>query len=287
MTMLEEQLKEKRMYAAAALRDARRFKRFITVTSVGVEELERAGTKIECLKVYFDGVYGYIPKDKIDDYDFRSLFSFVDGEFQVTVEEVISDEHNSFFIGNRKAALEKQAEMFWNSAKDGQSKEGQIYDAFVSGVDKTNIYLIINGVRTRMTKEEYSYSYHSDLREVIAIGDQIEIQIVTINVEEKKLKVSRRVLEADPKTFLSEYKAGGVYAAEVNNINTDVGGVFVTLKPRGITALAQFPSMRVGQHINVGDKVNFKVSRVDLQSGHIYGHVVIPKVSQISKARRS
>ncbi|MEB2280137.1 hypothetical protein LAV73_09025 [Lysinibacillus xylanilyticus] len=282
MTILEEQLREKRMYAEANLRDARRFKRFITVTSIGVEELELGGTQVECLKVYFDGIYGYIPKDKMDDYEFRSLFSFVDGEFQVNVEEVISDDNNSFFIGNRKAALEKQAEMFWDTAK-----VGQVHDAFVSGVDKANVYLIISGVRIRMSKEEYSYTYHRDLREVIARGEHIDVQINTLNVEDKKLKVSRRVLEADPKTFLSEYKAGGIYAAEVNNINTEVGGVFVTLKPRGISALAQFPSMRVGQHIKEGQKVQFKVSRVDLQTGHIYGHVVIPRVQQIGKAHRS
>lgn len=282
MTILEDQLREQRMYAEANLRDARRFKRFITVTSVGVEELTMADTTVECLKVYYDGIYGYIPKDKMDEYDFRSLYSFVDGEFQVTVEEVISDEHNSFFIGNRKVALEKQAEMFWNSAK-----EGQVQDAFVSGIDKTNVYLIISGVRTRMSKEEYSYTYHRDLREVITRGEHIDVRIVSLNAEDKKLKVSRRVLEADPKTFLSEYKPGGLYAAEVNNINSEVGGVFVTLKPRGISALAQFPSMRVGQHIKEGQKVQFKVSRVDLLTGHIYGHVVIPKVQQIGKARRS
>lgn len=282
MTILEEQLREKRMYAEANLRDARRFKRFITVTSVGVEELELGGTKIECLKVYFDGIYGYIPKDKMDDYEFRSLFSFVDGEFQVNVEEVISVDNSSFFIGNRKAALEKQAEMFWDTAK-----VGQVHDAFVSGVDKANVYLIISGVRIRMSKEEYSYTYHRDLREVIARGEHIDVQIATLNVEDKKLKVSRRVLEADPKMFLSEYKAGGIYAAEVNNVNTEVGGVFVTLKPRGISALAQFPSIRVGQHIKEGQKVQFKVSRVDLQTGHIYGHVVIPRVQQVGKAHRS
>lgn len=282
MTMLEDELKEKRMYAEATLKEARRFKRFITVTSVGVETLELSTSSIECLKVYFEGIYGYIPKTKMDDYEFKSLNAFVDGEFEVVVEDVITDEYSTFFIGNRTEALNIQANLFWNSAK-----EGQVHNAFVSGVDKTNLYLIISGVRTRMPKEEYSYSYYRDLREVIPRGERIEVKITSLDTEEKKIKVSRRILEADPKTFLSEYKQGGTYAAEVNNISTEVGGVFVSLKPRGISALAQFPSMRIGQHLNEGENVSFKVSRVDLETGHIYGHLVLPKAHQIGKARRS
>ncbi|MGE7811188.1 hypothetical protein [Lysinibacillus capsici] len=281
MTMLEEQLKEKRMYAEANLKDARRFKRFITVTSVGVEELQVAGTIMECLKVYYDGIYGYIPKNKMDDYDFKSLFAFVDGDFEVIVEDVISDENSAYFIANRTEALSIQANLFWNSAK-----EGQVYSSFISGVDKANVYLIVNGVRSRMPKEEYSYAYHRDMREVVGRGERIDVKIISFNAEEQKVKFSRRVLEADPAVFLANYKPGGSYAAEINNINPDLG-VFVTLKPHNISALAPFPSMRVGQHLKEGQKCQLKVSRVDTQTGHIYGHIVLPRVNQIGKVHRS
>lgn len=281
MTMLEEQLKEKRMYAEANLKDARRFKRFITVTSVGIEELQMAGTAIECLKVYYDGIYGYIPKNKMDDYEFRSLYAFVDGDFEVIVEDVISDENNAYFIANRTEALSIQANLFWNSAK-----EGKVYSSFVSGVDKANLYLIVNGVRSRMPKEEYSYAYYKDMREVVGRGERIDVKIISINADEQKVKFSRRILEADPAVFLADYKPGGSYAAEINNINPELG-VFVTLKPHNISALAPFPSMRVGQHLNEGQKCQLKVSRVDMQTGHIYGHIVLPRVNQIGKASRS
>lgn len=286
MSILEEQLNEKRAYATASLKEARRFNRFITVTSVGVESLELAGYTVECLKVYFDGVYGYIPKDKMDDYEFRSLNAFVDGEFQVFVEQVITDEHNTFFIGNRKEALTFQADLFWAGAAK-RKVEGQIFEAFVSGVDRANVYLIINGVRHRMAKEDYSYSYHRDLRDEVATGSTIEVKITSIDAETKKLTASRRVLEADPRTFLSEYKEGGTYAAEVNNIDFERNGIFVTLKPRGITALANLPALRVGKHIEVGDTVNFKVTNVDLGKGTIFGRVIVQKVAQMGKARRS
>lgn len=283
MAILSEQLKEQRMYAEAQLKNARNFNRFITVKSIGIEPLELGGQTIECLKVYYEGVYGYIPKDRMDDYEFRSLYSFVNGEFQVTVETIISDDHDTFFIGNRKAALQKQEELFWKSAK-----KGQLHNAFVSGVDKTNLYLIVNGVRIRMPKEEYSYSYHHDLREVVAIGETMNVCITSINNEEQKLEVSRRVLEVDPSKHLSQYKVGGVYACEINNIDFERASVFVTLEPHGITALAKMPALRIGQHLKVGDKqLSFKVNRVDLDKGHIFGHIIVPKVAQIAKARRS
>ncbi len=286
MTMLEEKLREQRMYATANLRDAHRFKRYITVTSIGVEDLVLGESKIECLKVYFDGIYGFIPKDKMDDYEFKSLNAFVDSEFEILVEQVISDDNNAYFIGNRKEALELQATLFWNAAKEGRIRAKSVHSAFVSGVDKTNLYLIVNGIRKRMPREEYSYVYHRDLREVVSRGEQIDVKIISINAEEQTVEFSRRVLEADPTEFLSEYKPGGVYAAEINNINSELG-VFVSLKPHGISALAQFPSMRIGRHIKEGDKCKLKVSRVDLQTGHIYGHIVLPRVHQLGKASRS
>ncbi|MGE7988761.1 hypothetical protein [Lysinibacillus fusiformis] len=281
MTILEEQLKEKRMYAEANLKDARRFKRFITVTSVGIEELQMAGTAIECLKVYYDGIYGYIPKNKMDDYEFRSLYAFVDADFEVIVEDVVSDENSAYFIANRTEALSIQASLFWNSAK-----EGKVYSSFVSGVDKANLYLIVNGVRSRMPKEEYSYAYYKDMREVVGRGERIDVKIISINADEQKVKFSRRILEADPAVFLADYKPGGSYAAEINNINPELG-VFVTLKPHNISALAPFPSMRVGQHLKEGQKCQLKVSRVDMKTGHIYGHIVLPRVNQMGKASRS
>lgn len=281
MVNLNEELQQKRSFAISSLKEAKAFNRFIPVEVVGIEKLSLGKESQECLKVYFEGVFGYIPKTKIDDYDFYSIDSFVNTNLDVMVEQIISDEHKTYFLANREAALELQANIFWN-----RGRKGEIVSGYVSGVDKMNVYLLVNGVRCRMSKVDYSFRFVRDLREEVERGQELEVKIVEFNKEEKKIQVSRRVLEADPRTFLDEYSVGSRYGATINNIDPETG-VFVSLRPHGITALASLPSLNIGKNIKVGDLVNIHVTRKDEEKGFIYGRLVVPRVGQIRKAQRS
>ncbi|MBQ0139470.1 MAG: 30S ribosomal protein S1 [Kurthia sp.] len=280
MASLHEEMLQKRSFAIASLKEAKAFKRYVQVEAVGIEKLSLGKESQECLKVYFEGVFGYIPKSKIDDYDFYSIDSFVNTNLEVLIEEIISDEHKTYFLANREAALEVQANIFWN-----RGRKGDVVSAYVSGVDKMNVYLLVNGVRCRMAKEDYSFRYVRDLREVVERGQELDVKIVEFNGEEKKIHVSHRILEGDPRTFLDEYTVGSRYGATINNIDPETG-VFVSLKPHGITALAALPSLSIGKNIKVGDLVNIHITRKDEEKGFIYGRLIVPRVGQIRKAQR-
>jgi small subunit ribosomal protein S1 len=274
-------LAKRKAFAIQSLKEFEKFDRFVTVEVVGIEPLTFRNQTIECLKVYYDGVYGYVPKDKIDEYDFYSIESFVNTEFEVMVSHVIEDEHQTYFIGNRIEALNKQADIFWR-----RGKKGDIVQAFVSGVDAVNVYLLVNGIRVRLHKEDYSYKYIRDIRLNVERGQIIDVKITEFNSEKKEIKVSRRILEAEPKVFLTEYSVGGTYGAIINNINPNVG-VFVSLKPHGISALAALPPSRIGEHLEEGSLVNLKISRMDLDKGYIYGRIILPKAGLIGQAHRN
>lgn len=280
MASLHEEMLQKRSFAISSLKEAKAFKRYVQVEAIGIEKLSLGKESQECLKVYFEGVFGYIPKSKIDDYDFYSIDSFVNTNLEVMIEEIISDEHKTYFLANREAALEVQANIFWN-----RGRKGDVVSAYVSGVDKMNVYLLVNGVRCRMAKEEYSFRYVRDLREVVERGQELDVKIIEFNSEEKKILVSHRILEGDPRTFLDEYTVGSRYGATINNIDPETG-VFVSLKPHGITALAALPSLSIGKNIKVGDLVNIHITRKDEEKGFIYGRLIVPRVGQIRKAQR-
>ncbi len=288
MSLLEQQQLEQQRLAESTLRQAaarRKFNQLIKVESVGIEEFQHPNNPeltAKALKVYYSGVYGYILKDMIDDYDFKSLQTFIGGQFDVFIEQVFKDdEENLIFLANRKDALEHQSEIFWNKAK-----VGQVHDAFISGVDRYTVWLIIEGVRVRMTRDEYSYKFQSDLQLVAMVGDTMQVRIVNLDKEERKVKVSRRVLEADPKTFLKDYKVGGTYGAVVEHLDYENGnGVFVTLSPKGITALAGFPDFKLGKHLQVGSRVNFRVRYVDENRGFIGGTIFDPSMGQVNRAQ--
>lgn len=270
-------------HAWADIRDAyrnREKKQIFTAKAVGIEKLELGGRNQDVLKLFYRGIYGYIPKSLMDDYDFRSLQSFVGAEFDLVVTELIDGaDDQRIFIGNRKLALEYQAEKFWRTAK-----EGQRYEAFVSGVDTYHVYLLIKGVRTRLSRLDYSHTFHTDLQSVVFIGETLEVALTNVDIENQKLEVSRKVLEVNPMSYLKEYKVKGSYQGKIINMDID-NGIFVSLEPRGLVALAGFPpGMRSGL-LEIGNTVNFKIMNILESKGYIHGIIIDTKASQLNRAR--
>jgi len=303
----EEQLKKQQ--ALATLREAVRLKtRILKALVYGVETLEFGGQKQQALALSFNGIFGYIPASKIDDYEFKGLQSFVGTELEFIVESLfepeeepvteeqsgetalVSDEKQqgkalthkkTLFLGNRAAALEIQAERFWKNLKTNGVND-QVYEAFVSGVDKANVWLVVEGMRVRMNRMNYSYKFYDDLRLHIFIGDKIQVKVLDFKENEddgeakRTLTVSRKVLERNPKDFLTNIKVKGTYLAVVKNIDVDKG-VFVELDPFGITVLVGFPSMDSGIKLAKEKQVNVRVTRIDTKTGFVSGVIFDPK----------
>lgn len=279
--MLEQDIRLELAQAEADIREAKRQRKqnfLVTAQAVGIETLKRGSLKTDVLKLYYNGVYGYIPKNLMDDYEFKSLQSFTGGEYTFFVDDVFEENGELVFLANRKDALAYQAEQFWKKAKVGQH-----YQAFVSGVDRFNVWLLINGVRVQMNRVEYSYKFTKDLQLEIFIGDVFEVQITEIDAENKKVEVSRKILEADPRIYLKDYKVSSTYVATVENIDVE-RGVFVTLMPKGVVAKAGFPPLQTGRLLKEGAKVNFKITWIDEEKGLVGGLIIIPRVGQINKA---
>lgn len=280
-----QQQNEKEIQVAQAwaeIRDAYRNrvrKHVLSAQIIGAETLEFNNLKQESLKVYFEGIYGYIPKTLIDDYEYRSLQSFIGSQIDFIVTHVIDEGGKKIFVGDRKAALNALATKFWKTAVVGQE-----HDAFVSGVDQYGAYLVINGVRTRINREDFSHTFHMDLREVVFIGDIVPVKLVEVDKEAKKIEVSRKVLETDPREYIDEYQKGGTYFGTIVNVDID-NGIFVKLEPRGLIARTGFPPSLDSKKLVAGEKVNVKVTEINLEKARIRGILIIPGQGQLNKAR--
>lgn len=284
MVQKQQEIQVAQTWADLRQANNKKSKKFILKANVvGLEDLELGPKKEQALKMYYNGIYGYIPISKVDDYEFKSLQMFVGSELEFIVEGVFETKGSEerFFLGNRKEALEIMAESFWKTADVGQE-----YEAFVSGVDKYGIYLVIDGVRTRMEREDYSHIFVKDMQEVVFIGDTMDVRITKINPETKRIEVSRKVLEQDPKEYLKEYKLGGFYAATIVNIDIDAG-IFVSLAPRNITARSNMPAGLGRRLLQEGELVNFKITDINTVNGRVNGLVIVPKVGQANRQGKS
>lgn len=283
MTINEQYQREIELAQAwAEIRDSikSKKKRILEAQVIGLENLARGKHTEICLKVDYKGIYGYIPKSLIDDYDFKGLQSYVGANVEFVVTDTFSEsEYDRLFIGDRLKALEIKAERFWRLTQVGDE-----VNAFVRGVDKNGIYLSVEGVQVRMEREDYSFVYHVDLREVVFIGDTIPVKIIEMDHEKKKIKVSHKEFQEDPMAYIDEYKVGSIYLGTIKNIHID-HGVFIKLEPRGIEARTGFPPGMSPELLREGEKVNFKITRIDEEARRVTGILINPRNTSKRMAR--
>lgn len=274
-TVGEEQL------AWADIKESQRVKKVLYAEAVGLETITSGSKKEEMLKLFYNGVYGYLPKTRIDNYEFKGLHHFLGKKFEFIVESVDLEGH--WFLANRIEALEVSAKRFWKAAKVGQVVVG-----FIRGMDTSRLYLLVEGVPTIMRREEVSYSYIEDMRTEFEIGDEINVKITNLEVpsdenNEGLLEVSAKVLEKDPWGQIAHYKEGGSYSGEIKKVHPE-HGVFVELI-HGITVRTNLPPNANPSILRKGRKVTVKVLEIDHRLKRMKAICINPKKS-IGSGRR-
>lgn len=272
----EEQL------AWADIKESQRVSKVLYAEAVGLENLSFGNKKEEMLKLNYKGVYGYLPKSRIDNYEFKGLTHFLGKEFEFVVETVDMEGH--WFLANRIQALEVSAKRFWKSAKVGQVLVG-----FIRGMDVSRLYLLVEGVPTIMRREDVSYSFIEDMRTEFEIGDTINVKITKLEAptEENKdgvLEVSAKVLEKDPWGQISHYKEGSSYSGTITKIHP-LHGVFLELVP-GLTVRTNFPPNANPTVLQKGKKITVKLLEINHREKRIKAITIVPQKSISAGSRR-
>ncbi|KJD42949.1 hypothetical protein [Paenibacillus terrae] len=263
--------------AWSKLRDAKSHKRVLFARAVGLEDVVLGNLTMQCLKLNFDGIFGFLPQNKIDNYEFKGLHSFLGKTFEFVVEELIIEEgkRTGKFVANRIEALRILANRFWNTAQTDQ-----IYEAFIRGIDPYNLYLLVEGVAVRVNRTEVDYSLYDDLREIFSIGDSIEVKIITLEKPddvntEGFIEVSARILNKDPWDNIGNYKERSFYMGKLVRIRPDLG-MFVELES-GLTALCNFPAGTHGKKFEKGEELEVKIRTINEDERRISGLIVLPR----------
>lgn len=265
---------QKQAIAWADLKESHQRGRVLYAQVIGIETKDVGKEREEVLKLDYEGFEGYLPKHLIDNYEFKGLQSFVGSVVEFVVNHIDLEAH--IFGADRVKALEILANRFWRTAK-----VGDVYDAFVRGVDPFNVYLLVDGVPSKMYRDEFSYTFYEDLRTVVSIGDRINVKVMEIKPptedSEGQVLVSKKALEQDPWDFIDHYKVKGTYLGIIQNVHMD-HGLFIDL-PHGIRVRTNFPPNTDHRLLAVGEQVNVKIQSIDREKREIKGIVITPRQS--------
>ncbi|MFG0334786.1 MAG: 30S ribosomal protein S1, partial [Maioricimonas sp. JB049] len=192
------------------------------------------------------------------------LAPFVGQKLQARVIEV-SPERRRLVLSRRALLQEERAvaeQELLQTLAAGETRTGRVktikdYGAFVD----------LGGVDGFLHIGQISWNRINHPSEAIQEGQQVEVKVLSIDAESKKISLSMRQLEANPWTLAEDkYPKGSVVSGKVTR--TEAFGAFVELEP-GVEGLVHISELdhrrvkRVTEVLNVGQVAQVQVLEVD------------------------
>ena len=164
----------------------------------------------------------------------------------------------------RKANREK----IWAEIEEGKKYQGTVksltsYDAFVD----------IGGVDGMVHVSELSWNRIKTPDEVVKVGDEIEVFVISFDADKKKISLGYKTAEMNPwNQFMMNYNIGDVVDAKIVKLMTF--GAFAEILPGvdGLIHISQIADKHIGKPEDVlaeGQDVQVKITDVDAENKRI------------------
>ncbi len=159
----------------------------------------------------------------------------------------------------RKAAAEKTWE---------EIEEGKKYQGVVKSLTSYGAFVDIGGVDGMVHVSELSWKRVHNPAEVLKVGDEVEVYVISFDKEKKKISLGYRKAEDNPWVkFTSQYQIGSV--ATVKVVKLMAFGAFAEIVPGvdGLIHVSQITNeRRIGKPDEVlseGQEVDVKITNID------------------------
>ena len=164
----------------------------------------------------------------------------------------------------RKAAAEK----IW-----AEIEVGKKYTGVVKSLTSYGAFVDIGGVDGMVHVSELSWSRIKSPADVVAVGDEIEVYVISFDPEKRKISLGYKTDETNPWTiFTTNYHVGDVCKVKIVKLMTF--GAFAEIIPGidGLIHISQIADRRIGKPEDVlteGQTVDVKIIDIDTEKKRI------------------
>ena len=150
----------------------------------------------------------------------------------------------------------------WNNIEVGKR-----YNGTVKSLTSYGAFVDIGGVDGMVHISELSWSRIKNPAEVVSVGDQVEVYVISFDAEKKKISLGMKDHAQEPWTvFTTKYSVGDT--ASVKIVNLRDFGAFAEIVPGvdGLIHISQIADHRVekpGDELTVGQMVDAKIIAID------------------------
>ena len=187
-----------------------------------------------------------------------------------TVEVVVLeyDEDEERLSLGRKQLLDDPWETFEKGHEEGDTVEGKV----VSLADFGAFIEVAPGLEGLVHVTELAWTGRTNHPgEVLDVGDEVEVKIIEIDPDKRRIGLSLKQLEPNPwEEFAGEVEVGEIIEGEITNITNF--GMFVEVAPdiEGLVHVSDLSWTEqiedISDHYEVGEEVEAKVLEVDVDA---------------------
>ena len=212
------------------------------------------------------GARGFVPASHLDTKYVDDIKSFVGNTYRFKIIEFDPNPENRKIILSRRAVLEEEEkaarEQFWANIEEGQVLKGR-----VQRIANFGAFVDLGGVDGLLHISEMGWGRVKQPTDVVNVGDEIEVYVLSADREKGKISLSLKKLIANPWDNVAEkYPVGAVLTGKVVRIAPF--GAFVALED-GVDGLVHISQIawehvdKVEDALSIGQEVQVKVLDVD------------------------
>lgn len=225
------------------------------------------------LLVNLDGVRGFVPASQVteirggdDAAKQAEMARLIGSSLPLKVIE-INRHRNRLILSERQAVQERRDEM--KERLIGELKEGETRQGRVSSICDFGAFVDIGGADGLVHLSELSWSRVRHPSEILKVGQEVDVYVLGINAQEKKIALSIKRTQAEPwSRVAAKYEVGQLVRGTVTQLANF--GAFARIEDgiEGLIHVSEIADDRVThpkQAVKEGQELLLRIIRIDPQ----------------------
>ncbi len=211
------------------------------------------------------GLRGFVPASLVDTTRVKDLKTYIGQEFECKIVELNRSRNN--VVLSRRAFLDtlrkEEKKILLDTLEKGQTVKGT-----VSSIVSFGAFVDIGGMDGLVHISELSWGHVDHPSEVLAVGDEVTVQILDVDKERNRISLGLKQCQPDPwKETVKRFKTGEIVEGSIMKLVPFGAFVSVADGVEGLIHISELAESRVefpGDVVEVGQTVTVKVVDVEL-----------------------
>ena len=216
------------------------------------------------------GLRGFLPASLVDMRRVKDLNQFIGRKLEAKIIEL--DKNRNNVVLSRRAYLETQKSTERKDFLENLEK-GSKHKGTVSSIVNFGSFVDLGGVDGLIHISELSWSHVDHPSEVLAVGQEVEVEILDVDLERERVSLSLKKAQEDPwETLAKDKPAGSTVHGKVTKLVPFGAFIEIASGVEGLVHISELAWEHIEfpeEVVSVGEEVDAKIIDIDLDRRRI------------------